>query len=709
MPNKSEVLLKTYKCLAQVPALVKARYLNEKIINTTWSERNLEQGRSIKFQTTYVSGDTKKWTSLPPIDTTNQSMHAVSPCKKFQAVLRDVEQKDQKESAQYLEIWNETSLIRSVDLTALDLHAKVYTDDEFGSFKWSPVGGKILYVAEKRVPKIDPLHKRLKPKKDSDTTDEDDVEKDIIEIETYRQDWGEALVDKISSIVVVYDVETDEFTIPEGIPDNVCVAKPFWTADGTQIIGICLHTEPRKLGLIYCGNRPSGLFTLTLNNTYKEFGKLMNKTVKGPRLTPNGEHIIWLQCDAGGPHINCMQLYKAKLPLTDETEPQLILDSVDVAKEISGGRLFYGLFSTSIPERCWSNDGRLLFSTFRKNAITAYVLDLDSGKLSEFECEDGSQIVLDVFDDNVLINRRNFFQQDVLLKGVLPASGQENTMSLEQVSVTNVPDSLKDKKFEYMDLSHANNDEVDNFTAIYIGPKSAEDASIPLVIFPHGGPHSASVNALTLENAFLLSIGYAVVFVNYRGSIGAGQKSLAFLPGKCGETDVADCVLATNTALKTFPWLNSKRISLVGGSHGGFLVTHLSGQYPDMWRAVVARNPVTDISTMSGASDIPDWCYVEAGFEYSQVGPIRDDILLAMRAKSPIVHAHKVKAPTLLQIGTKDLRVPPFQGMDYFHRLKANNITASMNIYTDNHPLGLVPNEIGHILSTATWLNEHNE
>lgn len=55
-------------------------------------------------------------------------MHAVSPCKKFQAVLRDVEQKDQKESAQYLEIWNETSLIRSVDLTALDLHAKVYTD-----------------------------------------------------------------------------------------------------------------------------------------------------------------------------------------------------------------------------------------------------------------------------------------------------------------------------------------------------------------------------------------------------------------------------------------------------------------------------------------------------------------------------------------------------------------------------------------------------
>lgn len=45
-----------------------------------------------------------------------------------------------------------------------------------------------------------------------------------------------------------------------------------------------------------------------------------------------------------------------------------------------------------------------------------------------------------------------------------------------------------------------------------------------------------------------------------------------------------------------------------------------------------------------------------------------------MRNASPIVHAHKVKAPTLLLIGSKDLRVPHFQGTEYYLRLKANGV-----------------------------------
>lgn len=67
-------------------------------------------------------------------------------------------------------------------------------------------------------------------------------------------------------------------------------------------------------------------------------------------------------------------------------------------------------------------------------------------------------------------------------------------------------------------------------------------------------------------------------------------------------------------------------------------------------------------------------CYAEAGSVYTQKGLVDNDALMKMRTVSPIMHAHKVKAPTLLQIGTKDLRVPPHQGLDYYHRLKANGI-----------------------------------
>lgn len=41
---------------------------------------------------------------------------------------------------------------------------------------------------------------------------------------------------------------------------------------------------------------------------------------------------------------------------------------------------------------------------------------------------------------------------------------------------------------------------------------------------------------------------------------------------------------------------------------------------------------------------------------------------------SPIIHVNNVKAPTLLCIGSNDLRVPSSQGKLWFQRLKANDV-----------------------------------
>lgn len=73
-------------------------------------------------------------------------------------------------------------------------------------------------------------------------------------------------------------------------------------------------------------------------------------------------------------------------------------------------------------------------------------------------------------------------------------------------------------------------------------------------------------------------------------------------------------------------------------------------------------------------------CVVEAGYPYNVLSPDEPtnntliDMFVKMKKCSPIVHADKVKAPTLVCIGTKDLRVPSSQGTMWYQRLKINNV-----------------------------------
>jgi len=59
-----------------------------------------------------------------------------------------------------------------------------------------------------------------------------------------------------------------------------------------------------------------------------------------------------------------------------------------------------------------------------------------------------------------------------------------------------------------------------------------------------------------------------------------GSATVEYLQGKVGDVDVKDCITAMQEAVRKYPWLDPERVGLCGGSHGGFLVAHLSGQAP---------------------------------------------------------------------------------------------------------------------------------
>lgn len=163
-----------------------------------------------------------------------------------------------------------------------------------------------------------------------------------------------------------------------------------------------------------------------------------------------------------------------------------------------------------------------------------------------------------------------------------------------------------------------------------------------------------------------------MLLVNYRGSTGFGEKALYSLLGKVGTQDVQEVHHATVKMIEKHDFLDKELVFLFGGSHGGFLVTHLSGQYPDFYRAVSTRNPVVDMASMFPITDIVDWTIVESnlgdGSELEQL--LNPETFKRMWELSPIRYVEQVRAPTLLLVGKVDRRVPPTQSIEYYRALQ---------------------------------------
>jgi len=123
---------------------------------------------------------------------------------------------------------------------------------------------------------------------------------------------------------------------------------------------------------------------------------------------------------------------------------------------------------------------------------------------------------------------------------------------------------------------------------------------------------SFSTNFVASSIYLSVKLNAVVLLVNYRGSIGYGQRNIDSLPGNIGKNDVEDVVNAIQLVLSTREYqIDKSKILVVGGSHGGFLTGHLIGQYPKMFKAAAMRNPVTNIPSMVTTSDIPgkNWLF----------------------------------------------------------------------------------------------------
>jgi dipeptidyl aminopeptidase/acylaminoacyl peptidase len=196
------------------------------------------------------------------------------------------------------------------------------------------------------------------------------------------------------------------------------------------------------------------------------------------------------------------------------------------------------------------------------------------------------------------------------------------------------------------------------------------DAPYPTVLHIHGGPHAGYGHAFHFDFLILSGAGYAVLFLNQRGSTGYGDEFATVIYADWGNLDYADLMAGVDEAIR-LGIADADRLGCTGISGGGYLSCWIVGQ-TDRFKAAAPEAAVTNFVSFYGTSDIgPVFAVRELGGKPFEVPEV-------YARCSPITYAHRCTTPTLLIVGEADHRCPAEQTEQFFTTLKANDCTTAM-------------------------------
>jgi dipeptidyl aminopeptidase/acylaminoacyl peptidase len=204
----------------------------------------------------------------------------------------------------------------------------------------------------------------------------------------------------------------------------------------------------------------------------------------------------------------------------------------------------------------------------------------------------------------------------------------------------------------------------------------------PLLVNPHGGPRARSTKQFDLYTQFLVSRGFSVLQVNYRGSSGRGRSFVERLYDDWGGAEQGDVATVAEYVIDEYP-IDEDRVVVFGGSYGGYSAYWQLVQYPDLYDAGVA---------WIGISDLPDMYertmpHFRTELMERYLGTPDDESDLYAE-RSPTTHAGNLSAPLLILHGVNDRRVPVSQARRFREALAANGFAAGASGAFEYHELG---------------------
>ncbi len=223
----------------------------------------------------------------------------------------------------------------------------------------------------------------------------------------------------------------------------------------------------------------------------------------------------------------------------------------------------------------------------------------------------------------------------------------------------------------------------------------------PLLLEIHGGPISNYGDRFSAEVQLYAASGYVVVYSNPRGSTSYGEEFGNLLYHDYPGNDYDDLMSVVDDVIAR-GYVDENRLYVTGGSAGGIMTAWIVGSTNRFTAAVVTKPVVNWISKTLVADNYNGYMH------YRYPGTPWENPM-GYWEFSPLSLVGNIETPTMVMVGTADLRTPLSESKQLYHALKLRRIdTALVQIPGAYHNISDRPSQlIAKVINTIGWFERY--